>query len=54
MDKVNLFRMRKLIRDTMKLQWKIEQEHARATRITTSITGMWPWTRSLWTSTTST
>ena len=40
MDKVNLFRMRKLIRDTMKLQWKIEQEHARATRITSSITGM--------------
>ncbi len=39
-DKVNLFRMRKLIRDTMKLQWKIEQEYARATKITTSITGM--------------
>lgn len=40
MDKVNLNRMRKLIRETLKIQWKIEQEHARATKITTSITGM--------------
>ena len=37
---VNLYRMRKLIRDTMKLQWKIEQEQARATKITAVITGM--------------
>ena len=37
---VNLFYMRKLIRDTMKLQWKVEQEQARATKITSVITGM--------------
>ena len=37
---VNLYRMRKLIRDTVKMQWKVEQEQAKATRITTVITGM--------------
>ena len=37
---VNLFRMRKLIRDTVKLQWKVEQEEAKATKITTVLTGM--------------
>lgn len=37
---VNLYRMRKLIRDTVKVQWKVEQEQAKATKITTTITGM--------------
>ena len=37
---VNLYRMRQLIRQTVKVQWKLEQEQARATKITTSITGM--------------
>ena len=37
---VNLYRMRKLIRDTVKMQWKVEQEQAKATKITTTITGM--------------
>ena len=37
---VNLYRMRKLIRDTVKMQWKVEQEQAKATRITSVITGM--------------
>ena len=37
---VNLYQMRKLIRETMKLQWKVEQEQARATKITSVITGM--------------
>ena len=37
---INLYRMRKLIRDTVKLQWKVEQERANATKITTAMTGM--------------
>ena len=37
---VNLYRMRKLIRDTVKVQWKVEQEQAKATKITTVLTGM--------------
>ena len=37
---VNLYRMRKLIRDTVKLKWREEQERAKATKITTTITGM--------------
>lgn len=37
---VNLYRMRKLIRDTVKLQWRVEQEQAKATKITTTLTGM--------------
>lgn len=37
---VNLYRMRMLIRHMVKVQWKLEQEQARATKITTAITGM--------------
>lgn len=37
---VDLFRMRQLMRQTLKVQWKIEQEEARATKITTVLTGM--------------
>lgn len=37
---VNLFRMRQLIRQTVKVQWRLEQEEARATKITTVLTGM--------------
>jgi len=37
---INLFRMRQLLRQTVKVQWKIEQEEARATKITTVLTGM--------------
>ena len=37
---VNLYRMRQLIRQTVKVQWKLEQEEARATKITTVLTGM--------------
>ena len=37
---VNLYRMRMLMRQTLKVQWKIEQERAKATKITTVITGM--------------
>ena len=37
---INLYRMRKLIRDTVKLQWRIEREQAKATKITTTLTGM--------------
>ena len=37
---VNLFRMRKLIRETVKLQWRREQTIAKATKITTVLTGM--------------
>ena len=37
---VNLFRMRKLIRDTVKLQWRKEQATAKATKITAVLTGM--------------
>ena len=37
---VNLYRMRKLIRDTVKLQWRKEQATAKATKITAVLTGM--------------
>ena len=37
---VNLYQMRQLMRQTLKVQWKIEQEEAKATKITTVITGM--------------
>lgn len=37
---INLFRMRQLLRQTVKVQWRIEQEEARATKITTVLTGM--------------
>ena len=37
---VNLYRMRQLIRQTVKVQWKLEQEEARATKITIAMTGM--------------
>ena len=37
---VNLYRMRKLIRDLVKLQLKVEQETAKATKITAVLTGM--------------
>ena len=38
---VNLFRMRMLMgRMTIKMQWRLEQEEARATKITTVLTGM--------------
>ena len=37
---VSLYRMRKLIRNMVKVQWKIEKEEARATKITTTLTGM--------------
>ena len=40
MTQINLFRMRQLIRDTVKLQWRVEQEVAKATKITTVLTGM--------------
>ena len=37
---VNFYRMRTLMRQTLKVQWKIEQERAKATKTTTVITGM--------------
>ena len=37
---INLFRMRQLMRQTIKVRWKIEREMARATKITTVLTGM--------------
>ena len=37
---VNLFRMRMLMRYTIKARWKVEKEMARATKITTVLTGM--------------
>lgn len=37
---VNLYQMRLLMRHTLKVQWKIEQEEAKATKTTTVITGM--------------
>lgn len=40
MVKINLFQMRRLIRETVKVQWRLEQEHAKATKITTVLTGM--------------
>ena len=40
MVKINLFQMRRLIRETVKVQWRMEQEQAKATKITTVLTGM--------------
>ena len=37
---VNLYRMRLLMRYTIKVRWKVEQEMARATKITATLTGM--------------
>lgn len=37
---INLYRMRQLLRQTVKVQWRIEQEAAKATKITTILTGM--------------
>ena len=37
---INLYRMRQLIRDTVKFQWRVEREQAKATKITTTLTGM--------------
>lgn len=37
---IYLYRMRQLIRQTVKVEWRIEQEQARATKITSIITGM--------------
>lgn len=37
---ISLYRMRQLIRQTVKVQWRIEREEAKATKITTTITGM--------------
>lgn len=37
---VNLYRMRKLIRDSVKIRWKVERETAKATKVTTILTGM--------------
>ena len=37
---IYLYRMRQLIRQTVKVEWRIEQEQARATKATTIITGM--------------
>lgn len=40
MVNINLFQMRRLIRETVKVQWRLEQEQAKATKITTVLTGM--------------
>lgn len=37
---VNLYLMRELMRKTLKVQWKIEKEEAKATKTTAVITGM--------------
>lgn len=37
---IDLYRMRQLIRQTVNVEWQIEQERARATKITSIITGM--------------
>ena len=37
---VNLYQMRQRIRNLVKLQWRVEQETAKATKITATITGM--------------
>ena len=37
---VDLYLMRELMRRTLKVQWKIEKEEAKATKTTTVITGM--------------
>ena len=40
MVKINLFRMRQLMRQIPRKLWQIEQERAKATKITTVLTGM--------------
>ena len=37
---VNLYRMRVLMRYSIKARWKVEKEMARATKVTTVLTGM--------------
>lgn len=37
---VNLYKMRKLMRQTIKIRWRVEQVTARATKTTTILTGM--------------
>ena len=37
---VDLYRMRQLIRQTVKVQWKLEQAEARATKVTSVMTGI--------------
>ena len=37
---INLYRMRTLMRYTIKARWKVEKEMARATKITAILTGM--------------
>lgn len=37
---INLYRMRQLMRYTIKARWKVEKEMARATKITAVLTGM--------------
>ena len=37
---MNLYRMRQLMRDTIKVRWRVEKEMARATKVTTVLTGM--------------
>jgi len=37
---INLDQMRQLIKKTVNVQWKIEQEEAAATKVTTVLTGM--------------
>ena len=37
---INLYQMRQLMRRTIKIRWRIEQEMARATKITSTLTGM--------------
>jgi DNA-directed RNA polymerase specialized sigma24 family protein len=37
---INLYRMRQLMRLTIKVRWKVEKEMAKATKITAVLTGM--------------
>ena len=37
---INLYRMRQLMRSTIKIRWRIEQATAKATKVTTVLTGM--------------
>ena len=37
---INLYRMRQLMRQTIKVRWKVEKEIAKATKITSVLTGM--------------
>ena len=40
MTHINLNRMRFLLRNTARIRWRVEQEEAKATKITTVLTGM--------------